>query len=328
MSLRGTLLRYITGAILTLLALGIAPAGCFTGVESTPRITGNDVKRESLPTRADAVSDSLSNRLNALHGEPPAHWRNGKSFIITDSRLTRRLMEVPQPPEISPGDTLIYTGMRGATDVTADTLTILSFTVKGFPVQMRINRSPAQLTRQPYLRIPMTVETTLLHRADSLLAPLKGANSYTLTSNWLDTETAEPSGGRRYATVRYLGVCPGTGVYPLRLLFAEVREDGTGREFCLLTDATAMTNPSRSLSSMLATRNPRLNYPQISDRHWQMIAQGQIEKGMSRDECRLALGTPDDVKREGTTDKIIEVWTYEGGSYLIFENDMLQRFRR
>lgn len=325
----GTIIHRTVRAAAMLVLLAAAPAGCFTGVESTPKITGNDVRRQSLPGRNDVVSDTLSTRLTALRGEPLEHWHSGKTFIVTDPRMARRLQEVPTPPELHTGDTLIYRGMREVTDVIADTVTMLSFEVDGVPVEMRVDRSIAALVASGPFAIPMAVESFVIAKADSLLAPLKRDVSYVLTPNWLDAVTAQPCGGRRFVPVRFTGVRPGAGVYPLRLMLTEVLDDGsTGREICLLTDATSMADPSRPLSSLIAVRNPRLSYPRITDRHWQMIAKGEIEKGMTRDECRLALGAPAGITRESMSDRLVEVWSYDNGAYLIFADDLLERFRR
>lgn len=42
---------------------------------------------------------------------------------------------------------------------------------------------------------------------------------------------------------------------------------------------------------------------------------------MTRDECRLALGAP-------ATTGMVEFWQYSDGIYLLFEENILTRFRR
>ena len=49
---------------------------------------------------------------------------------------------------------------------------------------------------------------------------------------------------------------------------------------------------------------------------------------MTRDECRLALGTPDSIDRATTVGNThFERWSYENGVYLLFEDGYLSKFR-
>lgn len=65
-------------------------------------------------------------------------------------------------------------------------------------------------------------------------------------------------------------------------------------------------------------------YPAITEERWKIIAQGELEEGMSADECRLSIGNPVDIQLK--KDSHFETWFYNGRT-LEFENGTLQRFK-
>lgn len=67
----------------------------------------------------------------------------------------------------------------------------------------------------------------------------------------------------------------------------------------------------------------RKKYPDITEERWAIITQGELEKGMSIDECRLSLGKPTEIRIK--KDSRLETWFYNGKT-LDFENGTLQRF--
>lgn len=314
----GTALRLLSGLLAMMLL-----HSCFTGVESTPRITERDVRAESLPSRADAAADTLSRRLSALRGEPWPEWKPGKTFVVTDPRVGRRMLEVPTPPVLEAGDTLVYTGWQPMREVTGDTTSVLMFSAHGQPVAVKVDRNLGTAAANAPLPLPMTVETYLIDRANTLLEPLRRDSCWVLTTLWQNPATGQATDGHRYVPVKYDRVVAGMGVNPLRLLLA----DASGRSFCLETDATALSRPVRPLSALVALMNPRLKYPLVSDANWELIKQGRVTIGMTRDECRLALGAPADIVREGGRDHVREAWSYDTGTFLLFEDGLLIRKR-
>ncbi len=59
----------------------LSMSGCFTGIESTPKITASDVKREKVAvTEEDRYLD------NVRHA-PLDKWHEGKLFYVTDDKI-------------------------------------------------------------------------------------------------------------------------------------------------------------------------------------------------------------------------------------------------
>lgn len=65
-------------------------------------------------------------------------------------------------------------------------------------------------------------------------------------------------------------------------------------------------------------------YAGITDHRWQIISRGDLEIGMSTDECRLSIGDPIEITVK--KDSRFETWFYNGKT-LDFENGTLQRFK-
>ncbi len=85
---------------------------------------------------------------------------------------------------------------------------------------------------------------------------------------------------------------------------------------------------TRRFSSIFSLTDPRLRFPDITDEIWKLITNGRVTTDMTREECRLALGQPDNVDRTPGYSILREVWTYENGIYLIFEDGRLRTFRQ
>lgn len=65
-------------------------------------------------------------------------------------------------------------------------------------------------------------------------------------------------------------------------------------------------------------------YPGITEKRWQIISRGDLEAGMSTDECRLSVGDP--IEIELKKDNRFETWFYNGKT-LEFENGTLRRYK-
>ena len=73
-------IRIFVAAVLCVL-FPTALVSCFTGVESTPKITAKDVrKRHATQTPEEAYTADVA-------GQPTAEWKAGKKWRVTDDRI-------------------------------------------------------------------------------------------------------------------------------------------------------------------------------------------------------------------------------------------------
>ena len=85
------------------------------------------------------------------------------------------------------------------------------------------------------------------------------------------------------------------------------------KSFLLLLSATALLLSSCASSSPQARieRNPQL-YTQLSAKDRELVTQGVIREGMTRDAVFLAWGAPDQTTVGRKSGREIEQWTYLG----------------
>lgn len=302
-------------SLLTAAVLMAPLAGCFTGIESTPKITAGDVRKENIKVTPEMEF------LSDITTQPFMNWQKGKEFYVTDDKITLALNPLPKPLENLSGKIIRYSGFRTVPDVTGNESTeILLTTPDGTEVVYRINASPKELADRSGIEIPFTIETDLVN---STAKRLNGLKAWVITPVWYDMDD-KASSGRKFVPVTITEVLPGNLAYPVKLTFID--EDGNPhRLFMSLGNERRATRPFATLFSF---NNPRDRYPAISDANWQNIINGQVAQYMTRDECRLALGSPNDVDKGANYSSVIEKWTYDNGVYLIFEDGILMRFRK
>lgn len=291
--------------------------GCFTGVESTPKITYSDVKRENV--RVTPEQEWLAD----IRPQPFGEWTPGKRFHVTDNKITLALNPVYTAMTPLDGATIRYKGYREMLAVTGETETELLFeSPEGVELAYRVNISPEELAARPKVDLPFTIETDIV---EATARKIKGKNLWILTSGWYDTSD-RATHGRKFVQVTITDVLPGNSIYPVTLEFTPA--DHPNLHFHLFMSVGENTRLMRSFANLFSFDDPRNNYPAITDENWQLITQGKIAIGMTRNECRLAVGAPKDVDRQSGYSSIHEMWTYENGIYLIFEDGLLVRFRR
>lgn len=290
--------------------------GCFfTGVESTPRITGKDVKREVPPPTAE---DSY---LASVGDAPFSTWEPGKVFIVTDDRIGRIFGASGTPAGSLKGSAIRYRGTEEAVSVTGGTVSDITFTSPtGLPLTYRVNKPLSRLMTDSVTEVPFTIQMSVIDGARQLL---EGKEYYILTSLWRNDDD-EPTGrGRKFIPVRIDSVSPGNALFPIKVAFTD-RDGNSARVFI---HPGAKGDAPRTFSRVFSFSDPRLRYPHITPEHWQLIVDGRVTDGMTLEECRLSLGAPKEIDRGATNAYIREAWLYENGVYLLFEDGLLKRYR-
>lgn len=298
--------------ILTATAL---TSSCFTGVESTPRITVPQKEQTQL-----TAEDTL---LRSVAREPFGMWREGKRFAVTDNRL-KLLLGASAPAEALEGRKIEFRRFDESVSPSGSPITRLTLTSPGIDGEMLLplNGSPEALAQRSGVEIPFAVEMQMVEKADRLL---RGRTFYVLTPVWRNEADAITDGGRKFVAVRIDSVMPGTTAAPLRLDFTDL---DSGRRASLFINPDPAARSPRTFANFFSITDPRLRYPDITPAHWQMIIEGKIADGMTPRECRLALGSPKEVTRRTNYSIMQERWTYENGVWLLFEDDILIDHRK
>lgn len=288
-------------------------SSCFTGIESTPKISAEKVERTAAPNAGEQAF------LADIAGEKPSGWATGKQFVVTDSRIG--IIFNPGAPALSPGKIIRFTGMTETTSISGEPQAELRFIDdSGAPMTYRTDLSAEAIRSRATLDIPFTVERSVI---DSVKARMEGNTYYVLTPMWYDLGEQSFS-GLKYIPVRIREVMPGNSVYPVKLLV----DDGMDGTFLLFMSVGANTRSPRGFHKLFSFTDPRTRYPAITDQTWADIINGRVRYGMTLDECRLALGSPAKVVRRADQSTLYEVWSYENGIYLRFYDGVLKEYRR
>lgn len=290
--------------------------GCFTGIESTPKITAKDVKREKIPVKPE------SSYMNDIKPEPFLQWKPGKAFYVSDNMFKELLQPFAGLENMNlKGKIIAYDSFREVRDVTGAEVMELTFTSpEGHKLVYRSNQVLSNMEKDKDLRIPFLVEMSLV---DSVKAKLKGNTYYVITSSWYDTANQSLT-GRKFIPVTVTDVLPGNSFYSTILSL----KDETGKDFRLYLSIGSDLKSLRQFDSLFSLKNPRESYPLISDAVWQNIVKGKVATGMTKNECRLALGSPKTVNEQYGYSALREIWSYENGIYLIFEDGILNTYRQ
>lgn len=297
------------------LTLPLALGGCFTGVEYTPKVTERDVERERIVTTAE---DTL---LASVGDRPLPQWEKGKRFLVTDNKIRLIFGATASLRDSLAGTVLTFEGASEAPSITGSKVTDLIFSDPGGrQFAYRINAPIKAVADREALSVPFTIQENVIEEARSIL---QGRHLYILTRTWRD-DNDNSVAGRQFIPVTIDSVSAGNDIYPIKVSFTDA--DGhSARVF--LHPGSRHTTP-RSFPAFFSFTDPRLRYPNISEAAWTNIINGRVALDMTRAECRLALGTPKEVDRGTDNSFIREVWLYENGVYLVFEDGLLKVFRR
>lgn len=297
------------------IALGGALSACFTGVESTPKIGAADFRKQNV---TDAPEQHY---LDDVVPQTLGNWSPGKKLLVTDDKLAILLGPEAEKGAALKGTELIFTGMQDVVSITGEKVAQLNFTTAyGLPVSYRMDASVQKVSERKSVDIPLTVDLDIV---EDVKRKMRGNTYYVMTRDWYNVSN-EPMQGRRFVPVKVADVVPGSSFYPVLL----VLEDEKGEQFHMYMSVGSDVKSPRGFATLFSLSNPKLRYPSISDDAWKHIINGTVTEDMTRDECRLSLGAPDNIDRRAGYSVLREVWSYENGRYLIFEDGLLRSYRQ
>ena len=318
--------------IATALLLALSTAGCFTGVESTPRISLNDVRKQ----QAANITDE-QRFLAGLAPTSPSQWRPGHRLRVADAKIGLVMTSASGPTDSLPGRDLVFESFAPAVSLTGTDAVEITFHADLPDGRAKYYyRAPvdvASLDTLEALNVPFTVDMDLVQRVDSIM---RGRKFYVRTPLWYDVDNERRAvAGLRHVPVVVDSVVAGDANYPLGVVFTLVEPEharllepsGASCTRMVYMTVGRSKAATRNFDTLFSFRNPRETYPSIKNDVWEMIVRSQVKEGMSRDECRLAKGAPAAIQRIPTYGGIRENWQYSDGVYLIFDDGYLTRFR-
>lgn len=301
--------------IVVAFALMTGLTSCFTGIESTPAITDKDVRRQQVQV---APEESFLDDIKPTNMSD--QLKVGKQWIVTDRKIKLVLDASADNLNIIPGNILTYVGSQPAVTVDGRNVTDIELAdSNGNTVYFRTSIDPDRFKDGAAVEIPFAIDLDLIAEVSKRMT---GKDFYILSRSRYDM-TDNTYNGRKFVKVTIDTVSPGNSVYPVRLSLSEKGE----KKFRLYMSTPFQQSMPRRFSTLFSLTNPRDSYPTILPAVWDCIVNGKVMTGMTRNECRLSLGEPDNVDRQTGYSSIREIWTYKDGRYLIFIDGVLESFR-
>ncbi len=287
----------------------------FTGVESTKQVSDKEVQR----TIGELERRQPTMTVQPFRDSVPA-WRIGKEFYVTDNQLRLIMTGADDDTTALVGQILRYDGYEAGSVLDNTAALNLKFTAPtGKTYVYRTGKTREQFTAN--FIIPLLIDLDIVHDVDS---QLRGKEVFIKTPLWYDPSDESLRRARQFIKVRIDAVEPGNKVLPLRVCFTAL--DTGEKAFVWMSDPNA-TMHNRDFDSLFSLRDMHENYPDITDATWQRIIRGVVTEGMTKEECRLAVGSPKRISRLPDQAGLREYWYYDGGSYLYFVDGLLNQFK-
>ena len=303
---------------LFLYAFLVMLSSCYTATESTPKID------DAVVEKIEKGEEELIMENNFVkHG--CQSWLPGKSFAYVDESLS----PVLRPEENASlsttglkGKTFVYEGYREENLYGNKKLVTLVFRCDSAIYTYATGKSIDEIAAMEYTPlIPSFVVWDDVATARDLFLVKR---LYILTNQWYD-EDNQLFTSRKLIPVTVTAVSPGNSVLPLALSFVD--EQGNKGKVFMSVKSSSYTQ-ILTFDRLFSFADPRAKYESISDEAWDAITRGKVITGMTKEECRLALGLPSEVVKIPTYSGLKEQWIYNTGTYLLFSDGLLSAFRQ
>lgn len=308
--LKFRLIFYILGATVFFVS-------CNTGIESTKKITPTRADRQLLqPVREDSMADSIV-------PQPLARWSVGKKFMLTDSKASLLYEVLDAQGRRSHGDSLArlvvtFQGIESQSTPAGGSIGVIRFLHEpsGLTLRYPSRRDFKDIGSTVWSDLPMMID---LDMVDAFRVMLDGRKLWTKTGLWYDGH-GNLLRGAKFIPVTVQEVLPGSTAFPLTVIFS----DGSRTASVPMNMADGKGNHgSRQFSSLFSLSDPKERYPDILPETWELICNGKVAAGMTKEEVKLSIGNPKEVERGHNWDTLVDYWKYADGKYLLFVDDKL-----
>ncbi|MGN0214561.1 MAG: hypothetical protein ACI4AH_07120 [Muribaculaceae bacterium] len=288
-------------------------SSCFTGIESTKKITDKDVKKVIYGlTREEVEANTL-----AIPTDSFANWSVGKQFFVCDDNA--RLIFSPSDSYDADtlrlkGKVLSYSGYHLGSVLDNRRTVNIEFADERNKYVYATDKTVDEI-RSGY-SIPFLIDMDVV---GFVANKLDGRTCYVKTPIWYGLDE-QMTAGRKFVEVRIDSVLPGNKVFPIKILFTDI---AANRRAMLWMTVGGTVLKNRSFDALFSLTNPRSRYPGISNDVWECIVAGKVKSGMTKEEVKLSLGNPASINQRPTYEGVREYWYYSDGTYLYFEDGLL-----
>ncbi|MDE6552364.1 MAG: hypothetical protein K2K98_05305 [Muribaculaceae bacterium] len=299
--------------------MGVVFTSCSTGIESTKKIrmTKEDVRlMEKTPEQKFAES---------IQGSPLSSWPKGKPFLAMSDRTVYIFEPNGQSTENTDkslkGKTLTFEGIENHTNPDLQEECVLIFSDGTQTYRYHTGKSTETAMKEiDSSRLPLISDIALIEEWKNQIT---GKTLWTKSNLWYDS-TGDRKSGLKFAKVTIEDVCPATGDFPIMVKIS----GSEGESSYLQMNYTSDLHDSRNFAAIFFLSDPKGKYPHISKENWALIQRGKVGEGMTKEECKLSIGNPDEVRSGHNRSQTMDIWQYSDGTYLMFTDGLLTKFRQ
>lgn len=303
--------------IVIVLFVFICSVSCSTGIESTKTIKMNkqDVK---MMAKSDEQIFAAQ-----IKGSPLEEWPYGKKFMAMSPRslfLFDPASTYNVKSDDFEGKILSYIGTETAVSPDLKDICVILFSDGLNTLKYSTGKSPLMALKEiDSSKLPLLADLDII---DEWKKKLVGKTFWTKNSLWYDNEGRRKN-GLKFVDVSIKDVMPSTGDFPLKIEIVHNNEISY-----IFMNYTSDKADSRNFATIFSLNDPKLKYPHITDENWLLIQNGKVGEGMTKEECRLALGNPDELRNGHSTSQTMDIWQYSNGTYLFFTDGLLTSFKQ
>lgn len=289
---------------------------CSTGIEHTKTISLSKNDRKALEPSAEELF------IRQVAVPYLSEWKPGKSFLVSDDRISLVLDAASVASGKAPqsGSRLTFLGTETKTTPGGNDELVIIFEGEGQIFKYSTSKDPESARiKVSSMDIPMLIDLELVEKVNALLS---GKNVWTKSQLWYDS-AGNKINGKKFVLVKIIDVMPGNMVFPLKLNIS----DSEGQHAVIYMNLKNAGTETRTFPSLFSLSDPKDRYQAIQPETWSLIQQGKVKIGMTKEECKLSIGNPDDVNSGHDWNNTIDIWSYTNGAFLRFQDGLLIDFR-
>ncbi len=294
-------------------------SSCSTGIESTKKIR---MSKEDEKLMAKSQEQLYA---GSLQGTPLSAWKKGKKFLAMSDR-TLYIFEpngsaIEAMGENLAGKKLSYLGVDRIVNPDLKDECVILFSDGSNTFRYRTKKTMDDALKEiESSKLPLLADLDLV---ESWRQKLSGSTLWTRSNLWYDAN-GNRLPGFKFAKVIVDDVLPSAGDFPMKVKIS----GPNGEEAYMNMNYTSDMYDSRNFAALFYLSDPKRRYPNITDEVWTLIQRGRVGEGMTKEECKLSIGNPDEVQSGHSRTQTMDIWQYNDGTYLMFEDGLLTRFRQ
>lgn len=297
----------------------ISFSSCFTGIESTKKINlSREEKKLSNPTAEEKF-------MSQVECAPLQNWDIGRSFLVTDDKALFVIVPkeglLPVAPDSVKGKIFEFVGVESKINAAGvPTVSILfsdGIFIYAYDTGKEFDDAMISVKSD---QIPMLIDLEMVAEASALLV---GKKLWSRTNLWYDKDGNRIE-GKKFIEVTITDISPGDMIFPL---WVKIKTEDNEMAFLYMNMGNTDTE-SRSFNSLFSLTDIKKHYPHIDEETWKYISSGRLKEGMTKEEVKLALGNPSNASSGHDYSQTLDIWNYDNGKALWFEDGRLVRFRQ